>query len=215
MADIFQEVDEDVRRERAVLLWQRYRGIVLGGAALIVIGTAGYVFWQDYQRRQDEAMGTSFAVAAAEGQGDPTKAIVALDTLGGTGTAGYPLIARFRSAELKLKGTDKTAGIAALRAIGGDGAVPQTYRDLAVLIAGYDTVDTAPPAETVSAMQPLTIAPNPWRFSAFEVTALAKLKAGDQDAAVKIYQQLADDLEAPQSLRARAAEILGGLRHQG
>jgi len=40
---------------------------------------------------------------------------------------------------------------------------------------------------------------------------LAELKAGDRASARATYQRIADDLAAPQGLRARAAEMLTAL----
>ncbi len=53
---------------------------------------------------------------------------------------------------------------------------------------------------------------NPWRATALDVTAAAKLKAGDRGGALEIYQKLADDLAAPRALRARAAEMAAALK---
>ena len=43
-------------------------------------------------------------------------------------------------------------------------------------------------------------------------TAAAKLKAGDKATALDIYQKLADDLTAPEGVRARAAEMAAVLK---
>ncbi|MBX6324392.1 MAG: hypothetical protein IRY94_21475, partial [Rhodospirillaceae bacterium] len=51
MADIFREVDEELRRENLVKLWKRYGSYILAAALLIVVGSGGYVVWQ----RQMEA----------------------------------------------------------------------------------------------------------------------------------------------------------------
>jgi len=58
----------------------------------------------------------------------------------------------------------------------------------------------------------LAAAGNPWRASALDLTAAAKLKAGDRGGALAIYKELADDLSAPQGLRARAAEMAAALK---
>jgi hypothetical protein len=58
----------------------------------------------------------------------------------------------------------------------------------------------------------LTLSGKPWRASALDLTAAAKLKAGDRSGALEIYKQLADDLTAPQALRARAAEMAAALK---
>ena len=64
----------------------------------------------------------------------------------------------------------------------------------------------------VERLQPLTASGNPWRASALDLTAAAKLKAGDRGGALAIYKELADDLSAPQGLRARAAEMAAALK---
>jgi hypothetical protein len=43
------------------------------------------------------------------------------------------------------------------------------------------------------------------------MTALARLKSGDKNGALELYKSLADDLTAPPSLRARAAEMASAL----
>ena len=57
----------------------------------------------------------------------------------------------------------------------------------------------------------MTAGGNPWRPTAIELTAAARLKSGDKSGALCLYQSLADDLAAPQGLRARAAEMAAAL----
>ena len=61
-------------------------------------------------------------------------------------------------------------------------------------------------------MQPLTADSSPWRFTALELTGLLAHRANDDTKAKTIFAKLADDREAPQGVRARAAEILASLR---
>ena len=46
MSDIFQEVDEEVRRERLMQLWKRYGNFVIAAAVIVVLGVGG---WRGYQ----------------------------------------------------------------------------------------------------------------------------------------------------------------------
>ena len=48
MTDIFREVDEDIRQERYLKIWKRYGRYVAGAATLVVLTTAAYVAWRDY-----------------------------------------------------------------------------------------------------------------------------------------------------------------------
>ena len=50
MADVFDEVSEDLRRERALKLWKKFAPLLGGAAIAIVLATAGYDhtvrFWE-------------------------------------------------------------------------------------------------------------------------------------------------------------------------
>jgi len=41
MSDIFQEVEEDVRKERYEQLWKKYGNYIIGAAAILVIAVGG------------------------------------------------------------------------------------------------------------------------------------------------------------------------------
>lgn len=212
MADIFQEIDEDLRRDRMAKLWARYGKYAIGAAVLVVAATAVGVFYQNWRQQQYQALGLKYVETTfASRDGDTAKAVNGFEALAAEDKAGYGLLARVQAAALKAKGTDKEGGLAALSAIAADGTIDPVYRDLATVLAGLYSVDQAKPDETIARMKPL--ADGPWHFTALEVTALAQLKAGDKTAALKTYQELADDLGAPASLRARATEIVNGLKN--
>ena len=58
MADIFQEIDEDLRRERAGKLWQKYGKYVIAAAALIVLAVAAWRGLEWYQRHCRPSFGS-------------------------------------------------------------------------------------------------------------------------------------------------------------
>jgi len=212
LADIFQEIDEDLRRDRMAKLWARYGKYAIGVAILIVAATAAGVVYKNWREQQYQAAGLKYAEAAfALRDGDKAKAVGGFEALAAQDKSGYGLLARVQAAALKAKGDDKAGGLAALNAIAADGSIDQAYRDLATVLAGLYSVDEAKPDEVIGRMKPLT--EGAWRYTALEVTALAQLKAGDKAAALKTYQGLADDLGAPASLRSRATEIVNGLKN--
>jgi hypothetical protein len=212
LADIFQEIDEDLRRDRMAKLWARYGKYAIGAAALIVVATAAVVAYQNWRQQQYQALGLKYAETAfAVRDGDNAKAVTGFEALAAQDKTSYGLLARIQAAALKAKGDDKEGGLAALAAIAADGSVEPVYRDLATVLDGLYGVDQAKPDEIITRMKPLT--EGPWRYTALEVTALAQLKAGDKAGALKTYQGLADDLAAPASLRSRATEIANGLKN--
>jgi hypothetical protein len=213
LADIFREIDEDLRRDRMLQLWKRYGSWLIAGCILLVAGTGVYVGWQDWRARGQAAEAARFASAVATIQAGTTDAaILNLQALAGADQNGYGLIARIEAAALKARGSDPAGGLAALQVIADDASVDQTYRGLAQILWGLFAVDVAPRDAITARIQPLVAAGNPWRFVGGEILALAELKAGDRKAALKRYQTLADDLDAPQTQRARAAEIVTDLQ---
>ncbi|MDB5362310.1 MAG: rane protein [Rhodospirillales bacterium] len=213
MADIFQEIDEDLRRDRMAKLWARYGKYAIAAAVLLVVLTAAVVAYQNYRQQQYQALGLKYAETGLTLRaGDTDKAVVGFGALAAEDKAGYGLLARIQAAALKAKASqDKEGGLAALTAIAADGSVDPVYRDLATVLGGLYSVDQTKPEDIIARMKPL--AAGPWRYTALEVTALAQLKAGDKAAALKTYQELADDLGAPPSLRSRATEIVNGLKN--
>ena len=67
------------------------------------------------------------------------------------------------------------------------------------------------PQATIDRLAPLAASGNPWRPSALELTALARLKLQDKAGALDLFKSLADDPSTPQNLRARAAEMATAL----
>jgi hypothetical protein len=208
MTDIFQEVSEDVRRERAQKLWAKYGNYVVAAAAAIVLGVAGYVAYQHYLQQQADAEGARFQSAIALSQaGKTSDAAATLNALTKDGNAGYQTLSRFRLAAETA--TDNVAdGIKAYDAIAADGAVDPTLQALAKIRAGYLMLDTASYADIAATIEPLAAAGQPWRHSAREILGLAAWKAKDMTTAAKWFQAAITDKDVPAGLRQRADVML-------
>jgi hypothetical protein len=53
MSDFFREVDEEVRRDRILVFWQKYQSWVIGAVVLIIVGTAAVL-----RKRADRGCGS-------------------------------------------------------------------------------------------------------------------------------------------------------------
>ena len=85
------------------------------------------------------------------------------------------------------------------------------FESLALLLSVMQSTPEADPQATIARLAPLTASGNPWRPTAVELTAAARLKLNDNKAALTLYKSLADDLAAPGGARARAAEMAAAL----
>lgn len=211
MSDIFREIDEELRRDNWLKLWSKYgRYIVaLAVAALLVAG--GVVAWRDHQLSERRAQSTRFAGALELAtSGKPADAEKVLGLVAGGG-GGYAVLASFEQAGLLAKSGDHKAAAAAYDRIAARSGIGSAFHDLAVLLSVMQSMPSADPQATIARLAPLTAAGNPWRPTALELTAVARLQAGDKKGAVELYKSLADDLEASPSSRAHAAEMATAL----
>ena len=212
MSDIFREIEDELRRDNLLKLWQRYGKHVIAVAVLALVVAGGVVGWRNYQASERRAQGARYSSALAlVREGKAAEAAKLFGVLAREG-GGYSLLARFGEAEMLAKSGDRKATIAAYDQLaGGSGADPE-FRDLAVLLSVMHGLPDGDPKAAVERLQPLTVSGNPWRASALDLTAAAKLKSGDRSGALEIYKELSDDLSAPQGLRARAAEMAAALK---
>jgi hypothetical protein len=211
VSDIFREIEDELRRDNYLKLWQRYGKYVIA-VAVAAVAVAGVIAgWREYQARQSQAEGVRYAAALELAQQNKAKdAEDAFAAVAQSAASGRALLARFEQAAQAAKSGDIAGARAIYDGIIRDGGAGQIYRDLATLLLARFELDKDPKA-AVEALQPLTDANNPWHPTALELSAVAALKQGDTATARTIYQRLADDLGAPESLRARAAEMVGAL----
>jgi hypothetical protein len=212
VSDIFREIDEELRRDNLLKLWSRYGRYVIAVVVLAILVAGGIAAWRNHQASERRAQGQRYSNALAlarEGKdAEAAKMFAPLAQEGG----GYGLLAAFEEAGLVAKSGDKKGAIAAYDRLAGSSDIGPEFRGLAVLLSVMHGLLDGDAAAAIERLQPLTAAGNPWRASALDVTAAAKLQAGDRSGALAIYKELADDLSAPQGLRAHAAEMAAALK---
>jgi len=207
VSDIFREIDEELRRDNLLKLWSRYGRYIIAIAVFALVVAGGIVAWRDHQLSERRAQSTRYAAAltlARDGkEADAVKVFAAIADEGG----GYAILASFEEAALLAKSGDREAAAAAYDRIAAASELDSNLRGLAVLLSVMQRMPDADPHTTIDRLAPLTASDNPWRPSAIELTALARLKSGDKTGALDLFKSLADDPATPQSLRARAAEM--------
>ena len=212
MADIFQEIDEELRQDRATKLWNRYGNYVIAAAVLIVLSVGGYKYWtaRDLETRQAESATYQSAVAQAA-DGNVNAAISTLGDLARDAGSGYGVLARLRQAALAAREGDVEGAVLAYGEVAADDDVPAVLRDLAKIRSVAARVETADPAELEAALDAIAVAGNPWRPMALELRGILAIKAGKAAAARQVFTELSDDAGTPNGMRARAAEVLKAL----
>jgi hypothetical protein len=210
VADIFHEVDEEVRRDQLKKLWDRYSLYIVALAILIVAGIGGWRTYEYYIAKQAAAAGAAFesAVTLSE-QGKSAEAEAAFAKVGSQAPDGYRLLARFRGAAALAQSKPADA-VKAYDGIAADGSLTQTWRDLAALRAGMLTVDSVPLADLRQRLDPLTEPGRTFRHTAREILALSAWRNHDAATARRYIDMIAADGETPPGARARI-DVLSAL----
>jgi hypothetical protein len=210
VADIFHEVDEEVRREQLKRLWERYSLLIIAICVLIVAGIGAWRGYEWYIGKKAAAAGAQFEAAVAlSGQGKHQEAEAAFAKAAAEAPEGYRVLARFRAAaeQAQIKSADAVKSYDALAA---DGSLSALWQDLAAVRAGMLLVDTDPLADMKKRLDPLAEPGRVYRHTARELLALSAWRNHDVAAAKHYLDMIAGDAETPPGTRARA-DVLSAL----
>jgi hypothetical protein len=203
VSDIFQEVDEEVRREQLQKLWERYQNYVFAGVVLVVVGVGAWRGYEWWAEKQAAELGTAFQAAITlSDEGKHAEAEAAFAKIAADGTAGYRGLARMRQAS-ELAQTDPKAAISTYQAIAADQGLDSVLRDLAALRAGSLLMDASAFEQAGQQLEPLTGSGRTFRHSARELLAFASWRAGNVVAAKRWLDLMVTDPETPTATRSR------------
>jgi hypothetical protein len=217
--DIFDEVGEDLRHDQAVTLAKRYGVWLLAACAAVLVGVGAQQGWQAYQARLASKAATQFLAltagldtnAAPPPADQAVQAAAALNKFASTAPEGYKTLANLRAAAL-YAGAGKSPEAEALwTGVAQDSAADPLLRDTATLLWAQHALGTAPNADVLARLQPLSLDANPYHALAREMQALVYLHEGNTAQAKVLFTQIGTDPAAPENLRARAQALLDSL----
>jgi hypothetical protein len=206
--DVFQEVDEEVRKEQLQKLWERYQYYAYAAATVVLLAVGGWRGYDWYATKQAAETGTAFEEAAILGEkGEHADAEGAFAKIAAGGTSGYRALARLRQVA-ELAERDPRAAIAGYERIAGDNSVGQVFQDLAGLRAGALLIDQANYDIARARLEPLASPGRTFRHTAREMLALAAWRSGDTAAAKRWFDLIMTDGETPSATRNRIEMLI-------
>jgi len=207
VSELFDEVDEDVRRDQLKKLWDKYSIYFIALMVLIVAAVGGWRGYQYLEAKKAAEAGAAFekAVELSE-QGKHAEAETAFSDLAAKAPAGYRTLARLRAAAEAASRDPKAAAklyddISADRSVGGE------WQDLARIRAAGLLVDSASYADMQQRLEASAAPKSTFRHTARELLALSAWRNNDTTAARKWLDAIAEDGETPPGLRSRAEAL--------
>lgn len=214
MTDIFREVEEDVRRERFEQLWKKYGDYVIAGASLLIIAVAGLQLWRVYDQRQRARASTEYMAAEQLYEAGQTyEAATAFAKIAKDAPSGYAGMADLQAADALLASGNQADAVGIFKKIASGnnsmlGAIARIH-------AAWAIVDTAPKSDVQTMLAPLTDPTNAWHSMAREILAYADYRAGATKDALREYESLLGDAQAPVPLRTRSEWMVTFLKAGG
>jgi hypothetical protein len=207
VSELFDEVDEEVRREQLKKLWDRYSIYIVAGALLIIAAVGGWRGYQYLETQKAAEAGAAFdaAIELAD-QNKHAEAEAAFNKLAATAPSGYRMLARLRAAaEVAVR--DPKAGAKLYDEIAADRSAGTEQQDLARVRAAGLLLDTESYQDMLRRLEAATKPEATFRHTARELLALSAWHANDTTAARQWLDMIANDGETPSAMRSRAEAL--------
>ncbi|MGA7113135.1 MAG: tetratricopeptide repeat protein [Pseudolabrys sp.] len=210
MADIFHEVDAEVRHEQLKKLWDRYSLYLIAAAILIVAAIAAWRGYEYWVAKRAATAGAAFEAAMSlSEQSKYTEAEAAFAKVAAEAPEGYRVLARMRAAGA-LAQVKPAEAVKAYDEISADASVGAIWQDLAAVRAGMLLVDTLSFVDMRRRLDAATEPSRSFRHTTRELLALSAWRNHELAAARKYLDMITGDPDSPAGTRARA-EVLSGL----
>ena len=207
MSELFDEVDEEVRREQLKKLWDKYSLFIIAVAILIVAAVGGWRGYQYLEAKKAAEAGDAFnkAIELSE-QNKHSEAETAFADLVAKGPYGYRLLSRFRLAA-EIEKRDPKAAVQMFDELAADRSIGAEQQELARIRAGGILVDTASYPDMKQRLEADTAPNATFRHVARELLALSAVRANDSSAARQWLDMISADADSPPSVRSRAEAL--------
>ena len=142
MSELFDEVDEDVRRDQLKKLWDQYSIYIIAGALLIIAAVGGWRGYQYLEAKKAAEAGAAFDKAVELSEANKhTEAEAAFADLAAKAPSGYRMLARLRVAA-EVASRDPQAAAKLYDDIAADRSVGVAEQDLARIRAARLLLET-------------------------------------------------------------------------
>jgi hypothetical protein len=204
VADLFDEVEEQLRSDRYRTLASRALPWVIAALAAALIAALAYWGWDSYRRQTVSKAADEYAAALeALSRGDQAHAAELWKEVSQQSAAGYKSLALMQLGGLRTAAQD-TAGAVKLWDQAAAAAPDPVIADAARLKSAFALLDTKPYNEVEARLKPLMDEGRPYRVQAREALAFAKLMAGNTAGARSDFTIISSTLDASEGARSRA-----------
>ena len=203
MADIFDEIDEELKKDKAQLLWARYGKFVIAAVAAVILAVGSAQGFKAWKTKRAETAANAYQLAV-----DSDDVVASLSQAMADLTDGYEMLAQFHMAAAKAADGDSDGAVADYMMLAESKAIKPLYQQAALLLAVMNAPDGTDPKQSQDQLAPLTATPGPWQGLALEQSAALDLEKSDPAAALEKFASILGLAELSPELRQRASQLV-------
>jgi len=211
MSDILRQVDEELRQDRLLNLWRRYRIYLIGGLILLISSVLGYQINKSvnksfYEGEVEKYISTSDLV-------DFNQAVENLDKIENSNQLLISGIAQIKIAILLMEnGKIQESKARLLEIINEDQAADTMLTDLAIYFYLMSSLNDMPIDEINTYLTTNKIETSSLKYLFKETIAIKNLLAGNIKKSKEKFDELINDENAPRDIIIRAAKFLDTIK---
>jgi hypothetical protein len=207
VSELFDEVDEEVRREQLKKLWDKYSIYIIAAMILIVAAVGGWRGYQYLEAKKAAEAGAAFDKAVELSEANKhAEAEAAFADLVAKAPFGYRTLSRLRLAA-EIANRDAPAAAKMYDEIAADRSVGVADQDLARFRAAQLLLESISYPNMKERLEAAAAPGATFRHTARELLALSAWRANDAAATRQWLDMIANDGETPPSLRSRAEAL--------
>lgn len=211
MADVFEEVEGQLRAERYRSLGRRLLPWLIGAALLALVVSLGVYGWNRYRESAAEQASVDYAAGLEALQADNrAEAERRFAAAAQSRSDVYRSLGLMQRAGLRVA-DNKPREAVPLFDQAADAAPAPILADAAALKAAFLVMDYAPLSEIERRLAPLREEGRPYRNAAREALAMAQVGAGKAADARREFVILSQALDATEGARTRAQAMIAAI----
>lgn len=209
MADVFEEVEEQLRSDRYKALALKLLPWLAGLLAIALVAALGVWGWREYHSNAAEKASEQYAQSLeAFSAGRRPQAVNLWTEIAKSRSRAYKSLALMQLGGEELS-QNRTAQAVAKFDEAAEAAPDPILGDVARLKSAFALMDTAPYKDVEARLKPLMEEGRPYREQAREALAFAKMMAGDLAGARGEFAVISLSSDVPQDMRDRAQAAMG------
>ncbi|MDA8654689.1 tetratricopeptide repeat protein [Alphaproteobacteria bacterium] len=209
MSDIFQEIDNELRRDRLSRFWDQNGLVIIVASVALVLVVAVSVIFSSWRASQNEASSERYE-QLLERLDDASidEKVSALEAFIREEDRGYKVLSQMRLAALMAESGDYETAARMFEEVSANGQLPLAVRDYATLQAGAALVSVVAPADIEVRLSKILQNQHGMRGQAREILALSYLLADQPLQARDLLLVHLDTTAVSQAMKLRANILL-------